>query len=83
MTAAVLTLIGDFAMSTLSTTDAVEETDRTDIKPRMCLGCQKTFTSVWAGERICPRCKTGSAWRAGVPHSKLGPRQKRAKAEGR
>lgn len=31
--------------------------DRTRTKLRRCLQCTKYFTSVWAGNRICPSCK--------------------------
>jgi hypothetical protein len=34
---------------------------------RTCLRCEVKFTSQWAGERICARCKTTSAWRGSVP----------------
>lgn len=36
-------------------------------KTRECLRCHSEFHSHWAGERICPRCKGTTAWRAGVP----------------
>jgi Zn finger protein HypA/HybF involved in hydrogenase expression len=36
-------------------------------KVRQCLRCQDTFHSEWAGERICPGCKSTAAWRKGVP----------------
>src|SRR3546814_10092461 len=32
-----------------------------DPKVRQCLRCQSDFTSQWAGERICARCKGNSA----------------------
>ena len=35
-------------------------------KERRCLSCTGTFTSVWAGERVCKRCKQTSSWRSGV-----------------
>jgi hypothetical protein len=34
---------------------------------RPCLRCQDRFPSAWAGERVCPRCKSTSAWREGMP----------------
>jgi hypothetical protein len=34
-------------------------------KERVCLKCQASFGSEWAGERICPRCKGTEAWRSG------------------
>ncbi|MSO80623.1 MAG: hypothetical protein EXQ97_03065 [Alphaproteobacteria bacterium] len=36
-------------------------------KPRQCLRCGTPFSSSWAGERICGRCKGSSGWRQGVP----------------
>ena len=39
---------------------------KTDIKIRVCLVCRSSFASEWVGERICRKCKTGSAWRSGV-----------------
>jgi hypothetical protein len=39
-----------------------------DVKERHCLSCEGTFTSHWAGERVCKNCKQGSAWRAGVSY---------------
>ena len=38
-----------------------EETQQT----RTCLTCGRSFTSEWAGERICRRCKSSSTWRQG------------------
>jgi hypothetical protein len=35
-------------------------------KVRNCLICQSPFPSAWAGERICRRCKSTSAWRGGA-----------------
>jgi hypothetical protein len=32
---------------------------------RRCLMCGQAFQSTWAGERICPRCKSTEAWRRG------------------
>ena len=34
-------------------------------KGRDCLMCRESFLSAWAGERVCPKCKTKSAWREG------------------
>ncbi len=34
---------------------------------RKCLRCETEFDSAWAGERICPHCKSTSAWRSGQP----------------
>jgi hypothetical protein len=35
-------------------------------KTRNCLICKSPFPSGWAGERICRRCKSTSAWRSGA-----------------
>jgi len=32
---------------------------------RSCLMCSDAFPSAWAGERICKKCKSTSAWREG------------------
>jgi len=48
-------------------------------KRRACLSCNTAFESEWAGERICPRCKTTATWRGGV--SKAG--QNHARYESR
>jgi hypothetical protein len=37
-------------------------------KPRKCLSCEDTFASLWAGERICKKCKQSSGWRAGISY---------------
>ena len=37
-------------------------------RPRICLSCGQNFLSQWAGERVCPRCKQSSAWRAGLSY---------------
>jgi len=34
-------------------------------RDRQCLMCHGQFPSEWSGERICPKCKGGSAWRQG------------------
>ena len=34
-------------------------------KERRCLMCHTDFESAWAGERICGRCRSKSAWREG------------------
>lgn len=50
----------------------IEQPDETETryvaKPRNCLRCSTVFASEWVGERICPRCKTSTAWRT------MGPR---------
>lgn len=33
---------------------------------RACLCCRKTFRSAGFGARVCPRCKTTTAWRTGA-----------------
>jgi len=38
-----------------------------DPKVRNCLSCLRPFTSEWAGERICPKCKSSVSWRMGSP----------------
>ncbi len=35
-----------------------------DPKVRNCLACRRPFESAWAGERICPKCKSSSSWRS-------------------
>jgi hypothetical protein len=39
-----------------------------DVEPKTkpCLICKSPFLSEWAGERICRRCKSTTAWRSGV-----------------
>ena len=34
-------------------------------RERQCLMCHSQFSSEWSGERICPRCRGGTAWRQG------------------
>ncbi len=34
-----------------------------EAKPRLCLKCREPFPSAWAGERICPKCKSLAVWR--------------------
>ncbi len=41
---------------------------------RRCLRCETGFDSAWAGERICPHCKSTSAWRSGQPAPILSTR---------
>ena len=48
--------------------------EKADVKVRRCLSCEATFDSQWAGERICPRCKHSSAWRAGVSYKPVRTR---------
>jgi hypothetical protein len=43
----------------------LEPQTRTEPKTRDCLLCRKPFLSTWAGERVCRRCKSTSAWRSG------------------
>lgn len=35
-------------------------------KQRPCLMCGTGFSSGWAGERVCPRCKTKAVWHTGT-----------------
>ncbi len=37
-----------------------------DPKVRNCLACLRPFSSGWAGERVCTKCKSSSSWRGGV-----------------
>jgi hypothetical protein len=51
-----------------TTRDPSEETDdevKTEPKTRKCLLCSQPFPSAWAGERVCRKCKSTSAWRTG------------------
>jgi hypothetical protein len=43
-----------------------EQTRRGEEKVRNCLICKTPFASAWAGERVCRRCKSTSAWRGGA-----------------
>ena len=45
--------------------ETVEEEVKADSKARRCLMCLEHFVSEWAGQRVCPRCKSTAAWRAG------------------
>lgn len=40
-------------------------THQGEAKTRACLMCREAFESAWPGERVCKRCKSGKAWRAG------------------
>ncbi len=42
------------------------EVRRSEEKIRKCLICKTPFPSAWAGERVCRRCKSTSAWRSGA-----------------
>ena len=65
-----------FADCSLADDDQVSEArdERDDLptqregeaKVRDCLICRTPFPSAWAGERICRRCKSTSAWRGGA-----------------
>ena len=55
------------------TTKTVPDED-IDLKTRNCLACRRPFTSAWAGERICPKCKSSSTWRSGFAYSVVHPR---------
>jgi hypothetical protein len=47
-----------------------------DPKVRNCLSCLRPFTSEWAGERICPKCKSSASWRSGsAPHWIMGSKR--------
>lgn len=45
-------------------------------KARLCLRCQTEFDSLWAGDRICGKCKQTAAWRSGQPVQPLSSRSK-------
>ncbi len=50
----------------LKTPDTDTDDKRKDeTKTRHCLICKDSFLSEWAGERICRKCKSSSAWRTG------------------
>jgi len=34
-------------------------------KERRCLVCSEDFLSAWAGERVCKKCRSSTAWRQG------------------
>lgn len=34
-------------------------------KKRRCLVCSEDFLSAWAGERVCKKCRSSTAWRQG------------------
>lgn len=34
-------------------------------KHRRCLVCSEDFVSAWAGERVCKKCRSSTAWRQG------------------
>lgn len=52
---------------TSAASDEVRETPRPHVaKIRKCLVCKSPFESSWAGERVCRRCKSTSAWRGGA-----------------
>lgn len=36
-----------------------------EAKERDCLKCGERFSSEWAGDRVCGRCKGSIAWRTG------------------
>jgi hypothetical protein len=47
-------------------TDALIDRPPRDVsKIRLCLKCRSEFESQWSGERLCKRCKSSKAWRAG------------------
>lgn len=39
---------------------------KSNVKTRHCLCCGTSFTSEWAGERVCQKCKASNGWRSGV-----------------
>lgn len=51
---------------------SANENDETDAsalhhqeKKRRCLVCSEDFLSAWAGERVCKKCRSSTAWRQG------------------
>ncbi len=50
-----------------STVSPTGQAKQAESKCRNCLRCETSFQSEWSGERICPRCKSTAAWRAGTP----------------
>jgi hypothetical protein len=34
-------------------------------RERKCLMCSREFRSEWAGNRVCKKCRTSSAWKEG------------------
>ena len=52
------------AVPNATATETETETNP-EAKNRHCLMCRDTFLSQWAGERVCPKCKSTSAWRSG------------------
>ncbi len=65
-------LLGAEKAASMSYKKPVPEGD-IDPKVRNCVGCRQPFTSAWAGERICPKCKSSSSWRSGsAPHWIVG-----------
>lgn len=45
--------------------DILEPEQKQEEKERKCLLCGQSFSSNWAGERVCKRCKSTAAWRQG------------------
>lgn len=41
------------------------EAPRHQAKTRSCLCCNESFHSAWAGERVCKKCRSSTAWRQG------------------
>jgi hypothetical protein len=39
--------------------------NKREAKERRCMMCRRWFSSSWAGERICRRCKATATWRGG------------------
>lgn len=50
-----------------STGSLIGQTTKGASRRRKCLRCETSFQSEWAGERVCPRCKSTAGWRAGSP----------------
>lgn len=54
--------------------DVIDVVPELKAKERRCLSCEGSFTSQWAGERICKTCKQTSSWRTGVAPKAFGTR---------
>lgn len=61
-------MVGKIVPLMTETAHEIEEPARERIcepEARLCLMCREAFESAWAGERICPRCKSQTRWRTG------------------
>lgn len=44
--------------------DRPENAPGAQTRTRRCLMCGQSFQSEWAGERVCKKCKSTTAWRS-------------------